>query len=220
MAKQALAVVLTVLLAVAAVGCSVGGQTKKPEPAGATRAQRVVVTTDDLAAARACRPGRIGRAVVAYLALANRGDAKAAEAFAPELAPDAAGWYSAAPSPGAKPDAGVTARDRGTLAAYLSQRHAHGERLRLVEIAVRPRKDRFVDVEYKLAGSADDAHAVPAAWNIEGKGAIDCATTRITVWSMSFVGADERTARLCRRPRKTPTTDAVACAPGATARRS
>lgn len=215
--RHTVAIGLTALTAVAVGGCA-KSESKRSQPATATGVQRVVLTGEDRALPRTCGPLRIGRAVVAYLQRVNRGDARASRAFAPELAPG--GWYSVAPGPKAPTAAGVTARDRESLAAYLSRRHAHDEQLRLVEIAVRARNGlRLADVEYKLVRRAADLpRSSPTGWNTEGKGAIDCATKRIVVWSMSSVGAGERTARQCSPVRKPHSDDAAACAVG-TARR-
>ena len=77
--------------------------------------------------------------------------------------------------------------DRDELLRYFEKRHEHGEKLRLLEVAVSERKNA-VDIAYTLTRRADDLK--PGLGGPDriafGKGAIDCEKQRIFVWNMAM----------------------------------
>jgi hypothetical protein len=156
---------------------------------------RVVVTRDDRAAPRQCRPGPAAHEIVRFFDLQARGDARAASAYVrPDLAPGTQGYYAVER---------FTATTRQQAERYFAARHRKGERLRLVELSITyERRRRIGNIVYKLARRAKDVGAFRGGWNTEGKGAIKCAGGRIVAWAMSTVPRRTRTGFACPRPKR------------------
>ncbi len=77
--------------------------------------------------------------------------------------------------------------DPQKLGAYFERRAEHRERLQLLEIDVAhdPERSDIAHIAYSLERTADDlGKAFEAQPIAQGKGAIDCPTGTIAVWSM------------------------------------
>ena len=170
------AIALIVCLALAA--CSTETATRAP-------AERVVVTRDDLEVPRGCRPGRAAQRIAVFLAAFNRGDGSAARFVAPELAPYG-GWYSVTDGRPQRGGRHFVATRQSELVPYFVGRHRHGERLRLLEIAV-GFANGLGHVEFRIERRADDLRRLGVRTNVAfGKGAMRCGDGRIVVWSMGM----------------------------------
>jgi hypothetical protein len=210
---------VTALLASACLtGCAADAGAPRNDPQQAARAgsepalgkpARVVVTRDDSGLPPGSRPRPLARRIDSFLDTFNSGDPSAARFVAPERAPHG-GWYSVT-------DAGsrhFVATDRTTVARYFARRHAHGERLRLLELTV-GFSSGIGHIEFRLDRRADDLrrHGITTtiAW---GKGAVDCSTGQIVVWSLGMhAGRRDPHAgfEICPRPRRA-TAAILACA--------
>jgi hypothetical protein len=170
---------------------------------------RIVVSRDHTALPAGCRPHALARRIDTFLDAFNRGDPSAARFVAPERAPHG-GWYSVS-------EAGrrhFVATDRTTIARYLARRHARGERLRLLELAV-AFGNGFGQIEFQLVRRADDLRRLGVLTRIaHGKGGVDCSTGQAVVWSMGMhAGRRDPHAgfEICPQPPR-PTAAIVACA--------
>ena len=169
----------TALIVCLALGaCSTGTATRAP-------AERVVVTRDDLEVPRGCRPGRVAQRIAVFLAAFNRGDGSAARFAAPELAPGG-GWYSVTEGTVRTGGRHFVATRQSELVRYFVGRHGHGERLRLLEIAV-GFANGLGHIEFRIERRADDLRRLGVRTNVAfGKGAMRCGDGRIVVWSMGM----------------------------------
>jgi hypothetical protein len=172
-------------------------------------AARIVVTRHDPTLPAGCRPRALARRIDTFLHAFNRGDPSAARFVAPERAPNG-GWYSVSEA-GRRHFVGT---DRATIARYFARRHARGERLRLLELAV-GFGNGFGQIEFQLDRRADDLRRLGVVTTIaHGKGGVDCSTDQAVVWSMGMhAGRRDPHAgfEICPRPRR-PTSAIVACA--------
>jgi hypothetical protein len=212
---------VTALLAWACLtGCAADARAPRDDPQEPARAgfapalgkpARVVVTRDDSRLPPGCRPRPLARRIDSFFDAFNRGDPSASRFVAPERAPNG-GWFSVT-------EAGsrhFVATDRTSVAGYFARRHAHGERLRLLELTV-GFGHGFGQIEFRLDRRADDLrrHGITTtiAW---GKGGVDCSTGQIVVWSVGMHdGPRDPHAdfEICPRPTR-PTAAIVACARG------
>jgi hypothetical protein len=152
----------------------------------------------------------VGQLVVSFFASLNAGDATNIDKF---FAP--AGtfqWYSDAASSTSR--LGADATDRTTLATYLRKRHSHHEHGKLIELqtTLRGRGD-IADFVFALERTADDLAAhKPYTY---GKGAAECATGKIMVWSLGGQfptrGATP-VVNACPRPTASIVSDGIVCA--------
>jgi hypothetical protein len=189
---------LTAVLAGAALsGCAAAELPFRTGGGGASpTVPRVVVTRDDPGLPRGCRPRALGGRIVEFLDAVNRGDAAGAASHADP----ARGWYSV--SEGRRRHFVTT--ERGALAGYFARRHRRGERLRLLQLDV-SFANGLGQVAYLLDRRADDLRRLGVRTTIAvGKGAVDCDTGEIVVWSTGMPvgtrGARERFG-ICPRPR-------------------
>ena len=169
-------------LLASACGQSVGRSGEVPGPRFSASPHAIVVARDDTSFPDACRPRSVARLVLDFFGAFNRGDgSELARMLAPEPTFQ---WYSA---PG--PDGRVVARyRRSTALAYLAQRHRHGERLDLVMIDVGYEKERYIGhVSYVITRQANDLVPIGEPGLVVGKGAIDCGSSTVAVWSMGPV---------------------------------
>jgi hypothetical protein len=210
------------LIALAVAGC--GDRTATPrspqrsvEPATAeavtaretvTAQAEIVVTRAAPKAPARCRPRAAARAILRFFDASNRGSEKAAQMFDFDAV---GGWYSVGSGENAPAEASITARDRAALQGYLVARHGQAEQLRLRELRI-DAETKLGQIEFHVRRRADDL--ADGRWMpVEGKGAIACATGALVVWSMGTVEPDERTGRLCPRPRRRgDTAQVIACA--------
>jgi hypothetical protein len=168
---------------------------RAPGALARAEAARVAVTRDDPTLPAECRPGTLARRIAAFFDAFNRGDPSAVHYVAPS-----GGWYSVTEG---RRRHFVTYSRRG-LPAYFARRHRHGERLRLVELAV-GYANGLGQIEYRLERRAGDLRRLGITGTTAlGKGAVDCEAGRIVVWSMgmppgrgdAFIDAD-----ICPPPR-------------------
>lgn len=177
----------TLLLALIAAGCG-GERAQRPTAEIVREAPEIVVTRD---APAPCRPRAAANAILRFLEAAGAGRAKAAaDAFDFGVQ----GWYSVGSGDGAPAGASTTVTDREALRRYLAARHRQGERYRLRVLRISARGG----IEFYLRRRAGDLSG--GLWvAVEGKGAIDCDTGSLTVWSMGSVAEHERVGPLCPR---------------------
>ena len=160
------------------------GDRPGPEASDTTEAsavkQQIRVTRDTDRGPEVCRPQQVGETVVDHFDAINEGDADRAMNF---VTPER-GWYSV--TEGNPRDQGrhFVARDSGKLRDYLHERVRQEERIYLVEIDVDyERASNIAHVAYGFHRTALDlADYAPEGG---GKGAIDCDTGLISVWSMA-----------------------------------
>jgi len=175
------------------------------EPVAAARGApaRVVVTRDDPALPAGCRPRPLARRIVAFFDAFNRGDPAATGFVAPS-----GGWYSVTDG---RRRHFVTYSRRG-LPAYFARRHRHGERLRLEQVDV-SFGNGLGHIAYVIDRRADDLRRLAITGTTAiGKGAVNCETGQIVVWSMGmprWIGHEH--FEVCPPPR-TPSRAIVACA--------
>lgn len=196
---------------------------RSPEPAsptpaatsaGSRRVPPVVVT--GAAGAElpfACRPAHVGKVIASLVAAFNAGDADAFDRLAspePEFQ-----WYSVGGRPGERIRG--PAYDRAGLVDYVLERHAHGERLRVLAVRVNGSERRgglllghFEDTLTRWAKDFPGDKPVPYI----GKGALNCTAGRVLVWSMAPEPAAEAGQyRPCPEPPASlPPGGVVACA--------
>jgi hypothetical protein len=151
-----------------------------PPEAGSTSRPQVKVTRNTAEGPERCSPSQVGRTVTNLFAALNRGDVDVAlDAFTDKL-----GWYSVTEGNPDKRGRHFVAYEPGKLRSYFKDRIGHNERMYLVEIDVGyERPGNLGHVAYDILRSADDLKGY--ASNAHGKGAIDCDTGRIAVWSMA-----------------------------------
>jgi hypothetical protein len=168
------------------------------------RAAPVVVTRDDPSLPDGCRPRPLARRIAAFFDAFNRGDPSAASFVDPSR-----GWYSV--TDGRPRRHFVTSSRRGLL-QYFARRHRHDERLGLVQVDVSYARG-LGHIAFVIERRADDLRRLGiAGTTAHGKGAVDCESGRIVVWSMGMPGGHGHEAfELCPPPR-TPSQAIVACA--------
>lgn len=176
-------------------------------PRARVDAQQVLVTRDGQRGPATCRPQEVGELVVEFFAAINDGAIDTASFFAPDME-----WYS------------ITewSRDSGKrhfvsygyeperLGSYFQRRIRQHEQLHLLEIDVAYERARNLGhVAYAIERTADD---LPSSEPIViGKGAIDCDTGTIAVWSMSHDTRFQRAPAMCPGEAEPPRV-AIACA--------
>ena len=213
-----------------ATGCGSGTPERDSEPSAraAVAAAPVAVTRNERSMPAGCRPGQVARLVIEFFERFNRGDPAAASSFAlnstptgglldgPGRAATSANWYSVTEGTPRQGGRHFVARDTGTLAQHVTDRHDHRERLLLREIRVRYEPGGLGHVEYRLNRRADDLDALDIRTKrMSGKGAIDCAKRKIVAWSMGVptgpVPDGYLSTPLCPPP-TTRSTSPIACA--------
>jgi hypothetical protein len=169
----------------------------------------VRVTRDGEDAPTSCTPQQVGELVVGFLAAINEDAVEASRFFASDME-----WYSVTEW---TPDAGkrhfvINGYDSEKLESYFRRRAKQHERVHLLEIDVAYEPSRNLGhVAYALERTADD---LPDSDPIViGKGAIDCATGTIAVWSMSHDTRFQRAPALCPGDARPPRI-AIACTRG------
>jgi hypothetical protein len=112
---------------------------------------------------------------------------------------------------GGRIEDGFVTYDQGELLRYFAERHGQGERLELLKVSAT--QDGLLDEEgnvgfvYVLTRDAEDLEPELGGPDriATGKGAINCASRRIFVWSMEMRAQETRSAReaagwLCSDP--------------------
>ena len=176
-------ILATVLVAGLALA---GGEPARTPPSD------VLVTRDDPELPAGCRPGALGQRIVTFLDAVNRGDAAAAARYADPQR----GWYSV--TEGRRRH--FVTSERSALARYFARRHRRGERLRLLELDV-SFANGLGHIAYRLDRRADDLRRLGVRMAIAlGKGAVDCESGEIVVWSMGMpAGGPGRVRAVVRR---------------------
>ncbi len=207
-------VVAAATLLFAAAACSSAGETspqagwsKSPTPTVSVFAggQEIQITRRTSRGPETCYPENVGRLVAGFFAAVNRGDVKEAMgAFTDKL-----GWYSVTEGNPRGRGRHFVAYKPSELRSYLSDRVTQNERMYLVSIDVDyERPGNLGHVAYRIHRTADDL--TDYSPKMGGKGAIDCSTGLISVWSMAQ-GHEPVPGSLCPGEPETPTA-ALACA--------
>lgn len=180
--------------------------TNTPPPDIGAITQQVRVTRNASRGPRNCLPENVGRQVSNFFAALNRGDLDEVMAsFTDNL-----GWYSVTEGNRRNDGRHFVAHEPEELRAYFEDRVQHNERLHLLEIDVDFERSRNIGhVAYNILRSADDLRGY--ATEAGGKGAIDCETGRIAIWSMGQRREPFNVGNLCPGKPKPPGV-AIACA--------
>jgi hypothetical protein len=202
--------ILTAALGCAALtGCG-AGEPREVAPAGAPRAVAapagapdVAVTHDDRSLPPACRPRALALRLSDFLDAVSRGDPRAARFVAAS-----GGLYSV----GEGSARHFVTYDRAELRAYFARRHQHGERMRLLELAV-GFANGLGQIEFRVDRRADDLRRLGVVGTVaHGKGAVNCSTRQIVVWSMGMATRPQPELVICGRSRAARGAAVVACA--------
>ena len=174
-----------------------------------TATQELRVTREAQSGPPSCDPQQVGELVTGFFGTINEGTADASSFFAPDME-----WYSVSEwsrvsgkrhfvSYGYKPK---------ELVSYFKRRIRQHEQLHLLEIDVSYDEQRNLGhVSYAIERTADDLDGSEPI--VLGKGAIDCDTGTIAVWSMSHDARYQKAPALCPGEAKPPKI-AIACARG------
>jgi hypothetical protein len=210
-----------------------GGLAARP---GHKLTTKVIVTSDDASLPDGCRPRQIAELVIDFMSAFNSGDQeRLARLFFISEGPSPPdfsekgyypwSWYSVSEvgAEGRIEDGFVT-YDQGELLRYFAERHRQGERLELLKVSATQAgllgEEGNVGIVYVLTRDAEDLEpglGGPARIAY-GKGAINCQSQRIFVWSMEMRVGDTRSEReaaswLCTDPPGwRPGAAVVACA--------
>ncbi len=154
-----------------------------PETSGSSpdkMTDKVVVTRDSspVGAPLSCRPEAAGLFISNYITAVNRGLMHDLDRYFANSS--RFHWYSDAT--GSNIRIGTAANDRLSLLSYLESRHVHHEQVAIVQLAVAYRaSDNSGNFEFNGKRVADDI--APEGSLTVGKGALDCETGKIMVWS-------------------------------------
>lgn len=181
---------------------------EQPSPSldGRPGSQKPRVTRDLARGPEACHPGNVGRHVTKFLDAVNRGRTeRVTDFFTRNL-----GWYSVTEGNPRNGGRHFVAYEPSKLEAYFEQRASLNERMYLLEIDVAyERPGNLGHVAYSLLRTADDLGQYAA--EAGGKGAIDCTSGRIAVWSVAQSRKRVQGGGLCPG-RPDPPDVAIACA--------
>jgi hypothetical protein len=158
----------------------------------------LVVTRDNPGLPRHCRPRQVALLVHRSLVAFNAGDTRE---IARLVNPENGGWYSVTEQTRLGRRHFVTS-DQQDLLRYVERRHAERDRMALSELAVGDLRRsptapdaRIVDIELALRRTANDLRQLGIRTDrATGKGAVDCDTRQIVVWSIGM------TRRVRREP--------------------
>ena len=151
--------------------------TPTADPRSRVQSSQGIVVRDSARAFTACRPERIVEQIEQLFVAYSEGDAEKAASFVSS----GTHWFTFTrpPERGGHRDFGSPALMR----AYIAERHAHGERLRLEQLRLNGpgggAGNDAMNVDYDFTWSADDGSGRGA-----GKGAIDC-DGHVIAWSMA-----------------------------------
>jgi hypothetical protein len=169
--------------------------------------QTVLVTRDADRGPKGCHPENVGQLVVDFFTAVNRRQPeRVTDIFTPQL-----GWYSIteySPKTGKRH---FVAYAPAKLQRYFEGRISKNERLYLLEMDVAYERSRKLGhISYVLRRTGDDLDRYGDV--ATGKGAIDCETGRIAVWSMAHDSrhTDDAPAALCPGDAEPPNV-AVVC---------
>ena len=166
----------------------------------------VIVTEDDPSLPSGCRPWQVAGLVTSFFEAFNEGDQdRLPQFFVPNF--QTPGLYGLTEGKGEI--GSFYTHDRDELLQYFDKRRDHGEKLRLLEVAVSESwRKNTVDIVYALTRHADDLK--PGLGGPDriaiGKGAIDCEKQRIIVWQMGMEMTEQDAqaylaiAESCKKP--------------------
>lgn len=186
-------------------GCETAPAQSPARDTAPVQSQRVEVTRDEGGAPEKCSPQSVGDLVVRFFDAVNREDVAAISGFFTEDFE----WFSITegnPRNGGRHFAGY---DHADLNRYFARRVQQDERMYLLEIDVQYESARDLGhVAYNLHRTADDISGYGP--DAGGKGAIDCSTGLIHVWSFGQAEGSMFVGELCPGE-ATPTKVALAC---------
>jgi hypothetical protein len=214
-------------------GGEASGSATQPDREPTTK---VIVTSDDASLPDGCRPRQIAELVIAFVDAFNRGDQERLSRIffisegpsPPDFSEEGYypwSWYSVSEvGAGGRIEDGFVTYDQGELLRYFAERHSQGERLELIKVSSTQTgllgEEGNVGIVFVLTRDAEDLEpglGGPARIAF-GKGAINCESQRIFVWSMEMRVGDTRSEReaaswLCTDPPGwRPGAAVVACA--------
>jgi hypothetical protein len=186
-------------------------------------ATKVIVTSDDASLPDGCRPRQITELVIGFINAFNSGDqSRLAQLFFISEGPSPPdfsqerfypwSWYSVSEvGAGGRIEDGFVTYNQGELLRYFAERHRQGERLELLKVSATQAgllgNEGNVGIVYVLTRDAEDLDPGLGGPNriATGKGAINCGSQRIFVWSMEMRVGDTRSEReaaswLCTDP--------------------
>ncbi len=183
----------------------------------------MLVTSDDASLPDGCHPRQMAGLVIDFIDAFNRGDQeRLSQLFfisegpsPPDFSEEGYypwSWYSVSEvGAGGRIEDGFVTYDQGGLLRYFAERHRQGERLRLLKVSSTQAgllgEESNVGIVYVLTRDAEDLD--PGLGGPDriatGKGAINCESRRIFVWSMEMRADERRTERnaadwLCTDP--------------------
>jgi hypothetical protein len=217
-------------------GSPAGEGAKVQESGDHGSATKVIVTSDDASLPDGCNTRQIAELAIEFVDAFNRGDEErlsrlffVSEGPSPPDFSEAGyfpwSWYSVSEiGEDGRIENGFVTYDKGELLRYFAERHRHGERLELIKVSSTQAglldEENNVGIVYVLTRDAEDLDpglGGPSRIAL-GKGAINCESRQLFVWSMEMREGDERTPReaagwLCTDPPGWRPGDAVvACA--------
>ncbi len=184
---------------------------------------KVIVTSDDASLPDGCRPRQIAEVVIGFIDAFNSGNQeRLAQLFFISEGPSPPdfsqkgyypwSWYWVSEvGAGGRIEDGFVTYDQGELLRYFAERHGQGERLELLKVSATQAglldEEGNVGFVYVLTRYAEDLEPELGGPDriATGKGAINCASRRIFVWSMEMRAQETRSAReaagwLCSDP--------------------
>lgn len=172
-------------LALVLGACSAKGDIRSAATPSFPRGQgmpdgQVVVSRDLVGAPSDCTPQALGQLIVSFLNAVDEGTVNTSlDAFVAPVQDFK--WYSDGSS--STPRLNEASQDRSTLAHYFADRHRLGEAAQLLQLAVAVREaNDIADIQFILRRVASD---LPVAKPYShGKGAVDCTSGQIIVWSL------------------------------------
>jgi hypothetical protein len=118
------------------------------------------------------------------------------------------GWYSVTEGRARH----FVAYDRAKLSRYFARRHEHGERMRLLELAV-GFANGLGQIEFRVDRRADDLRRLGVVGTTaHGKGAVKCSSRQVVVWSMGMPTRRVPEFVICSRSRTAREAAVVTCA--------
>jgi hypothetical protein len=177
----------------------------------------VVVTRDNPELHAGCRPGAVAERIWDFMVAFNHGDARAAaRIMVPRAGPRdnrPRGWYSVTEGDPSRGGRHFVAYRRAPLVRYFARRHRHGERMRLLSVAVGEEGTRSGGMEYRVERTADDLRSIGVTNRVaHGKASIVCGSRKIFVWSMSQAPRRPLGGAICPEPPGGAQARTVACA--------
>ncbi|MFL5826793.1 MAG: hypothetical protein ACJ76V_09745 [Thermoleophilaceae bacterium] len=169
----------------------------------------IVVTRDDSRIPSRCRPLKVAQRLSSLFEAVKDGDRRAIDR---SLGIRSFRWYSMGSVGTSGRDFFVT-HDRSSAIRHLAARARKHERLELGEVSVGFDRARYLG-HFELKGSrvADDLDRLGVPRYLEAKGAIECHSGRLAVFSGSTQAGNATLGALCPEPPPEADPAIVACA--------